>query len=99
MGNYFNHPKQPATGKAAFLKTLSTGPGTVLEVPGPFEGMWAMPVQCAVCVVENGPFDACAIIYDREECLRFAKDDGRQKHWFMVDRSIIRPYADYPTLV
>jgi len=53
-----------------------------------------------VCVVENGFFDAAAIVYDERERESFlaTADDARPRTWLLVDRSVCRElcgdYAD-----
>jgi hypothetical protein len=43
-----------------------------------------------LCVVENGPFDAIAIIYDEHECEEFSDpSDGRPKTWLLLDTATV----------
>ena len=37
-----------------------------------------------ICLVDNGPFTAAAVIFSKEEAKVFASSDGRQKKWFVV---------------
>lgn len=40
-----------------------------------------------LCVVENGPFDAIAVAYDKEEMESFDHDDGRPKTWLTIPKA------------
>ena len=43
-----------------------------------------------VCVVENGPFDACAVAYSPGELDYFqSPDDPRPKRWLVVPRELV----------
>lgn len=37
-----------------------------------------------VCLVDNGPFTAAAVIFSKQEAMAFAASDGRPKKWFLV---------------
>jgi len=37
-----------------------------------------------ICLVDNGPFTAAAVIQSKEQAVAFASFDGRQKQWFLV---------------
>lgn len=53
-------------------------PDSIAEVP---------PGKALVCVVQNGPFDAAAVIIDDRELKAVANpSDGRPRSWLMMDR-------------
>lgn len=39
----------------------------------------------AVCLVNNGAFNAAGVAYNQREFDTFAAEDGREKVWFMVN--------------
>lgn len=46
----------------------------------------AFPTDKAViCVVDNGPFEAAAFAYSKNEMDYFAESDGRPKQWLLMD--------------
>jgi hypothetical protein len=45
--------------------------------------------ETLICVAENGPFDAAAIVYSDGELRDFGQDDGRRKHWLLVPTEIV----------
>ncbi len=46
-----------------------------------------------VCLVDNGAFYAVGVAYDKRELAVFKKPDGREKHWFLVDKELIKQNA------
>lgn len=44
------------------------------------------PEFVPVCVVDNGPFEAAAIAFDREEAEQFNRPDGRPRKWMLVTK-------------
>lgn len=49
------------------------------------EGFDAIPVGfCAVCVVQNGMFDAAGVVFDEKEYRDFLHPDGRLRTWLLV---------------
>lgn len=47
-----------------------------------------------VCLVDNGPFTAAAIIYSEEEFKRWVENDGRKKKWHIVEVEKLRDVVD-----
>jgi hypothetical protein len=46
-----------------------------------------------VCLVNNGPFKAAGIAFDREEFEAFTgPNDGRPKQWYLVPAEALAPY-------
>jgi len=46
-----------------------------------------------VCLVDNGPFTAAAIAYNKNEMDAFKQpDDYRPKKWYEVSRKALEPY-------
>jgi hypothetical protein len=45
--------------------------------------------KIGICVVNNGPFEAAALCYSKEEFMCFANPhDMRPKKWYLMDRII-----------
>lgn len=64
----------------------------LLEYPGSREAFSALESDgvTAVCVVENGPFDAAAVVDTLEDMLHFLDDsDGRPRRWLGVPTEIV----------
>jgi hypothetical protein len=60
------------------------------KIPTPSEFFVAPTGMTLLCVVENGPFDAVAIIYDEHECEEFSDpSDGRPKTWLLLDTATV----------
>ena len=63
-------------------------PETLAEIP---EG------EALVCVVQNGPFDAAALIYCDEELRAFGDpNDPRPREWLLMDKALAHELAGYP---
>jgi len=45
-----------------------------------------------VCLVDNGPFTAAGIGFDKREAMDFARPDGRPKTWYRVRRLDLEPF-------
>ena len=58
---------------------LDGPPATFEDIPE-----WA----ALVCVVQNGPFDAAALVYDEKELWDFTLPDGRPRTWLLMDRKV-----------
>jgi len=43
-----------------------------------------------ICMVDNGPFQAVAVGYSKQEVEHFNKEDGRYKFWFALDVGTIK---------
>ena len=81
MGCYIETPV--VKGKADWLmNNAGARPVSDLSFP-PMDG------YLMVCVVDNGPFEAAAIAYSREEWKVFTRPDGRMKMWLWVPRDRI----------
>jgi hypothetical protein len=50
-----------------------------------------------ICVVENGLFDAAAVIFDEREFTDFSVNDhtGRARTWLLMDKSAVLAIAPY----
>lgn len=46
-----------------------------------------------VCLVDNGPFMAAGVGFNREESSRFMGNDGRPKRWFLVNKEVMLPHV------
>lgn len=86
MGVYINPPDQS---KEQWLLA------NAVETPGrrqPKSLGDVPPGHALVCLVDNGPFTAAAVIYDEGELAAFSDpDDWRPKSWFVVP---VRPLCD-----
>lgn len=85
MGIYVQTPV--TTGKAQYLieKFGAT------KLPGPTYLPAELGGPVAICVVENGIFDAAAVVYSENEKIAFsAADDLRYKTWLSVSRDRIK---------
>jgi len=47
-----------------------------------------------VCLVDNGPFTAAAVGFNRDEVEAFSREDGRPKIWFSISREDARKVSD-----
>jgi hypothetical protein len=80
MGYYIQVPDN--LGKAQQIvdlygaEVLAGPPVTLADLP---EG------KAAICVVQNGLFDAAGIAYDDKELQEFAYPDGRPRTWLSMD--------------
>lgn len=63
---------------------IGTKPPEWNEVP---EGFFA------VCVVDNGPFEAAGVAYNERELEEFAYPDGRKRCWLFVPEDVVRRLA------
>lgn len=79
MGYYLNEmpngEKLPASGKVQ--KLLMIDGAELIEEPQDWE-------ENIVCVVDNGPFEAAAYAYSKNELEVFKYPDGRPKKWLKV---------------
>jgi hypothetical protein len=68
--------------------------GTIIDPPDHFElpdGGWY------VCVIQNGPFDAAAVAFDKREFDEITdQHDHRPKTWLIVPDEVV--YAQLPNL-
>lgn len=53
-----------------------------------------VPNVVLVCVVQNGPFDAAAVVEDERDLIDFSAEDGRTKRWLLVNRAVANDLAD-----
>ncbi len=52
--------------------------------------------KALICVVDNGPFEAAALCYSREEFIEFADpNDPRPKTWLLMAKNIAHAFAGY----
>jgi hypothetical protein len=59
-------------------------------IAGPGE---ELPSELPVCLVDNGPFKAAAIVYDARERAEFTRvDDPRPRVWFAVAIELLKPF-------
>ncbi len=83
MGTYIE--TNSARGKTEFLanrgaKVLGEAPSSLDEVP---------PFEVLICVVDNGPFEASAVVESARDLVDFKVDDGRAKTWLSLDRPMV----------
>lgn len=45
--------------------------------------------RVGICVVENGPFDAAAVAFSKEEMEAFSGNDGRAKTWLSLPKETV----------
>jgi len=81
MGYYIETPLH--LNKSSQLATLHGATVTTPSFPPPSG-------KVLVCVVQNGPFDAAGIAYDKDEFDCFnSSDDFRPKTWLLMDKDIV----------
>lgn len=83
MGFYLNPPDCTPRGKSKWLKENGVALPAVPD--------WCdIPEDCcAICCVDNGPFEAAAIACDSQELNRFNHpEDDRPKLWFFIEKKI-----------
>lgn len=51
--------------------------------------------EAIICVVDNGPFEAAAFVYNEDELAEFARPDGRPKYWLIMDRAKAEELTGY----
>lgn len=92
MGYYINPPDMT---KEAFLriKGMPISP-TILEAFWHSELKQTPTDYLPVCLVYNPFFTAAVIAYSPYESAAFDKEDGRQKDWYLVLLSDLKPYYD-----
>lgn len=93
MGYYIEVPRPK--GKAQQLADLH-GATILPQRPEAFEDV---PDNLAIiCVVDNGPFEAAAFCYCREEFVDFADTDHgdrRPRQWVLMDKALARQLAGF----
>lgn len=90
MGYYIEVPNNK--GKAQQLADLHRA--TILpQRPESFED--APEGTAIICVVDNGPFEAAALCYSREEFVEFARPDGRPQTWLLMSQRLAYDLAGY----
>lgn len=70
--------------------TYTTKEAWLAENGVEIEPVWPIdqPDISLICLVDNGPFTAAAVVYDQREWDEFNRpDDPRPKRWFVVDTS------------
>ena len=89
MGYYIQVPEN--LNKAAQLVELHNG--EIVPQPESFD---AVPEGFGlVCVVQNAGFDAAAYCYSAREFEGFCRDDGRMKHWVLMDGALAAQLSGY----
>ena len=84
MGLYLNHSRISTTRKASAL-IEHYGAEEVFQPTA-----WPAPeTKVYICVVENGPFDVAAIIFDAREFDEFTLSDLRRQTWLLMDKGIV----------
>lgn len=87
MGFYLTLPQ--AQNKAAQLRSLHGATNTTAAFPPP-EG------KVLVCAVQNGPFDAAAVVYNEGELWALNDPtDNRPKDWLHMDRDKVIALCPY----
>lgn len=90
MGNYINHPEMGPHNKCEIL--LKYG---AVEIENP-TNLFGMPLTFQVCVVDNGYFEAAAVIEDEYELECFTDpNDYRPKRWFIVKKDVFEEHTDW----
>lgn len=85
MGYYIEPTNGGPTGKAA---SLIQSNGAVKQINPAFLDKESGNVT--VCVVENGFFDAAAVVYSKSEMDAFQGNCGRKKTWLTMDREVVK---------
>ena len=81
MGYYINPPDMS---KAEWLRLNG------IPIAPPSSHL--MGSKIAVCLVDNGLFDAAGIAYSQQELEAFKYPDARPKRWYAVPLSLARLY-------
>lgn len=93
MGYYLNNPFMGRYDKALFL--VEHHGAEKIPVPPVFEDV--PEDKALVCVVENGHFDAAALIYSADEMSSVRlPSDGRRKTWLLMKKETAHQMAAYP---
>ena len=89
MGYYIQVPEN--LNKAAQLVSLHAAE----IIPEPL-GFDEIPEDKGlVCVVQNAGFDAAAYCYSADKFAEFTRQDGRFKHWLVMDKGMAERLSGY----
>lgn len=94
MGYYLNSPEIAPTEKA--IQLVRKFNAKVCDCPEDL-GM-LLDTEALVCVVENGLYDAAALIYNNRELESWKYDlthGNRRWYWLIMDKKIAHELADY----
>ena len=92
---YYIEVERPK-GKAQQLADLH-GATILPQRPEAFEDV--PDTLALICVVDNGPFEAAALCYSREEFIEFADTDHgdrRPRQWLLMDKALAHQLVGYP---
>jgi hypothetical protein len=89
MGRYI---QGPAHNKAQYI--VETYNGKIVTQAEAEEVVRNDPTNAAICVVENGPFDAAAYAYNMDEFKAFTlPHDNRPKTWVIIPWAVAQVAA------
>ena len=95
MGYYLKSTGSRLMGLHGKAEDLIKDCGAV-RIPRPDSFEKVNPDAALICVVNNGPFEAAALIYNAEEFHAFTlPDDCRPKVWLKMDKKMAYELAGY----